>query len=97
MPAQSSAVLKFWIKKMPLKQGTETSFYTSIPSSQASYKKDAPKAGDGNLTHFVNRRHLIIHKKDAPKAGDGNAMRTNISVLSIIYKKDAPKAGDGNV
>ena len=39
-----------------------------------AYKKDAPKAGDGNVKQGV----LISlkaygYKKDAPKAGDGNS------------------------
>ena len=37
------------------------------------YKKDAPKAGDGNRIHTVtNQLMATLHKKDAPKAGDGN-------------------------
>ncbi len=46
------------IKKMPLKQGTETIFYHSISYSEAKYKKDAPKAGDGNGLFLVGNLYL---------------------------------------
>ena len=36
------------IKKMPLKQGTETFTYAFTFILFHPYKKDAPKAGDGN-------------------------------------------------
>ena len=62
---------------MPLKQGTETALGILISCWDcASYKKDAPKAGDGNMQSLddIAGRH---HKKDAPKAGDGNLKLKN--------------------
>ena len=59
------------IKKMPLKQGTEISCRSRCPSYR--YKKDAPKAGDGNsFSLFTVASINTLYKKDAPKAGDGN-------------------------
>ena len=57
---------------MPLKQGTETLAAVTF-DFRFSYKKDAPKAGDGNLdSNFMVFKLNMTHKKDAPKAGDGN-------------------------
>ena len=58
---------------MPLKQGTETSVVDTVASTSSTDKKDAPKAGDGNLASSVAACvEPLFYKKDAPKAGDGN-------------------------
>ena len=49
------AVLK--IKKMPLKQGTETRSVSRLVSS-ISHKKDAPKAGDGNRVRTLRNTRI---------------------------------------
>ena len=61
------------IKKMPLKQGTETIEHEqSLLLDYYEYKKDAPKAGDGNRLYRRLIALYLLYKKDAPKAGDGN-------------------------
>ena len=66
-------VLKILIKKMPLKQGTETIEHEqSLLLDYYEYKKDAPKAGDGNRLYRRLIALYLLYKKDAPKAGDGN-------------------------
>ena len=80
---------------MPLKQGTETHFLAAVIAANA-YKKDAPKAGDGNIAANAVLRYCHANKKDAPKAGDGNTVFFHNKFL-LFNKKDAPKAGDGNV
>ena len=66
-------------------------------SFHINHKKDAPKAGDGNVAAFSTSTFFIInYKKDAPKAGDGNDFYVVGFRLREADKKDAPKAGDGN-
>ena len=67
---------------MPLKQGTETRS-TLRHATTIAYKKDAPKAGDGNSVYIASFGYIFLYKKDAPKAGDGNYFKCNsISHLS---------------
>ena len=61
-----------------------------------TYKKDAPKAGDGNFFSYQLPPFFSVDKKDAPKAGDGNGNMEMWYAAMCFYKKDAPKAGDGN-
>ncbi len=48
-------------------------------------KKDAPKAGDGNLKYPKMLCHNACkHKKDAPKAGDGNSNPLDAFTTGLI-------------
>ena len=62
---------------MPLKQGTET-ITDILIFILLCHKKDAPKAGDGNIClNSADNLSVFTDKKDAPKAGDGNKILAN--------------------
>ena len=66
MSRQPLACLYFVIKKMPLKQGTETRARTRIYHHPLEYKKDAPKAGDGNLCFASSKAFRTTSIKKMP-------------------------------
>ena len=73
---------------MPLKQGTETEKCPAVTLLPLN-KKDAPKAGDGNLkVELLSKKN--INKKDAPKAGDGNILPALVFVILIPNIKKMP-------
>ena len=71
------------IKKMPLKQGTETIAHETAYKPAIDHKKDAPKAGDGNptSTHLIKGLHI---KKMPLKQGTEIFIATAILFKTVI-------------
>ncbi len=61
------------IKKMPLKQGTETNYFFTSTLSLRHNKKDAPKAGDGNFLLGAKPYSFVKIKKMPLKQGTEQA------------------------
>ena len=85
------------IKKMPLKQGTETPLACLFIYFQGSIdKKDAPKAGDGNRQPLACLYFFKVLIKKMPLKQGTETFIIFLPPYMSQHKKDAPKAGDGN-